>query len=261
MQKLRLIYKFSLIVVMLLLLLVLDLSAGKFELTFISDSLQSAFLSENSKADSTVLELKDKINSDIIFYESKNLNLDTSSTSGYYFFSPEIFSSGADSINQYNLNKRIIASNVKIINDSLSIAVYDKKIFEIDDSTRIGLFGIVTPDFSILYPDKANNCAFRLDILECTKEVIDEFKQDSVNIILAFNFLDEYLNYQLLKNNSELNFIFDIFTKGTKDYSERAILKERLKNLYFSDFLLKKFTFYYSHKPSFVIDSLKISKN
>lgn len=252
------IYKLLLLSCMLLLLSFSLALSDNLKISFISNSQNETALLKKASVDTMYMNLLDNFDSDITFYENSILPQDSIFPGGFSVFRPELFITDVDTnISEIKLN-RIITSNIKSGSDSLMSQVVTDTIIELYDSTKIGIFGIVTPDFPILFPKYSKKYMFRFDIFNCTDEKLREFILNDVEVIIAINYLDEYLNYQLLEKFPQIDYIFDFFEKGKDDYSKREILKEKLINLEFSDFLLKNYVFYYSYKPIFNIDSLKI---
>lgn len=249
MQRLYSIFKYFLLTAIILCLAFSKTIAGTLEITFVSDSVQKGNFTEATEK---------YLASDLFFYESSDREFDTAPSLTFSVFNPDLFSNSTDSTYKLKGPKRAIASNVQITTDSLFIKTVTDTVIELDDSTKIGLFGIVTPDFPALYPQISTNFAFRFDIFTNTNMILKKFKENETDLVFAFNYLDEYLNYELLQRFPEIDYIFDFFKKGTNDYSEKRYLKDKLKNIDFTELIFKKFIFYYTPYPNCNIDSLYI---
>lgn len=133
-------------------------------------------------------------------------------------FSPEIFFEISDTNIVRKSNRKIIISNIKIANEENELKFFQSEIIELSDTLKIGIIGIVTPDFPHLYPELSKDLTFRFDIFNCAKEVVDSLRSQNTDIIISLNYLGDFLDKELIKKVPEIDFVIDYFETNYEEY-------------------------------------------
>ena len=176
-------------------------------------------------------------------------------------FSPEILFEISDTNIVNNCNHKIIASNIKIYYEESELKFFQSEIITLSDTLKIGIVGIVTPDFLNLYPELSSDIEFRFDIFDCAKEVVDSLRNQNVDIIISLNYLGDFLDEELIKKIPEIDFIIDGFDTYFKRYYRNDIHPNKIININFQQPLMIDITFYLERNEDnqVIIDSLGIN--
>ncbi|MCK4340008.1 MAG: hypothetical protein KAW87_08490 [Candidatus Cloacimonetes bacterium] len=133
-------------------------------------------------------------------------------------FSPEIFFEVSDTNIAKKDNRKIISSNLKFFNEEREIKFFHSEVIILLDTLKIGIMGIVTPDFPHLYPELSKDLTFRFDIFNCAKEVVDSLRSQNTDIIISLNYLGNFLDKELIKKVPEIDFVIDYFETNYEEY-------------------------------------------
>ena len=257
MHKLRSIYKF-LLVLNIIILFSIAVHANSFQLIFYFNDLNEKSTIHTSEFnDSIYTNIGDSLHNIIFTNNSFSDEFNSKYISKFLILNTKFLQNNISPKFLDNCNL-MIASNLKTINDTAALKTTRKRIISLDDTTKIGFMGLVKPDFPLLYPKISTNISIRLDIFDLTREIVDQFIKENVDIIILINFMDEYLNFQLLKRFPEIDYIFDTNLEGKNDYSRIESLKNKLHYINTEKQDLRIYRINYSREKDSKIELIKI---
>lgn len=180
-------------------------------------------------------------------------------------FIPDIFSEISDTNTTQKTTRKIITSNLEWENKGRDIKFLKSNVVTLLDTLKIGFMGILTPDLPFLYPalfTSSDEFKFRFDIFECAKEEVDSLKNQRVDFIISLNYLGNFLDEELMRKVTDIDFVIDCFENNIKEYY-RNFHQNNILHVDFKQALIIKVGLYlHRNKPNqVVIDSLKLKIN